>query len=169
MGGHWGLDVNVAGIDVSTRAVDIVKLPLDGDNAQWGRYELEGPTALERACWTARILPRGTYWDDVALVAIERPYGPGRDILFHLHLIMGALIGTLPKWLRPPWLMHPTEWRKACGLAGNASKESVYTFALNQRVQASTTAFHSQWPQDACDAYCIAYAARALNEKGQAA
>jgi hypothetical protein len=155
----------VAGIDVSTRAVDIVKLPFDGDNAQWERYDLVGPTALERVCWTFYDIPKGTYWDDVALVAIERPYGPGRDILFHLHLVVGAVIAALPARLRPPWLMHPTEWRKACGLSGSATKDEVAFFAVN----AGHPNDFRDWPQDACDAFCVAYAARALNEKGQAA
>jgi hypothetical protein len=169
----------VAGIDVSTRAVDIIKLPLDGDNARWDRYELEGPTALERATCLPEILPRGTYWDDVALVALERPYGPGRDILFHLHLVVGAVIAALPARLRPPWLMHPTEWRKACGMPGNAHKDAVRAWATVKRTRHTiekselwSRAYYEEprmWPQDACDAYCIAYAARALNEKGQAA
>jgi hypothetical protein len=156
--------MNIAGIDVSTRAVDIVKLPFDGDNAQWDRYDLVGPNALERVCWTFYDIPKGTYWDNVALVAIERPYGPGRDILFHLHLVVGAVIAALPARLRPPWLMHPTEWRKACGLPGNASKGTVTEWTYWYGPQGT-----EEWPQDACDAFCIAYAARALNEKGAAA
>jgi hypothetical protein len=165
--------MHIAGIDVSTRAVDIIKLPLDGDNAQWDHYDLVGPTALERVCWTFYDIPKGTYWDNVALVAIERPYGPGRDILFHLHLVVGAVIAALPARLRPPWIMHPTEWRKACGLSGNASKADVLRFAADQVYDlAAIPVRHwktERWPQDAYDAYCIAYAARALNEKGQAA
>jgi hypothetical protein len=161
--------MHVAGIDVSTRAVDIVKLPFDGDAAVWTRVELRGDTALERATSTATWVPRGIYWDNVALVAIERPYGPGRDILFHLHLVVGAVIAALPARLRPPWLMHPTEWRKACGMAGNVSKDEVSQFVRYCRPPGVGSSLGFNWPQDACDAYCIAYAARALNEKGQAA
>ena len=159
--------MNVAGVDISTHAIDIIKLPFDNNQAEWHRFQLHGNTALNRATSAVTHAPRGTYWDDVALVAIERPYGPGRDTLFHLHLIIGCIIAALPERLRPPWLLHPSEWRKACGLPGNASKEDVAFYV--DRARAASAEGPSPlftWPQDACDAYCIATAARNINQRG---
>jgi len=156
--------MNVAGIDFSTHAVDIVKLGFDSDQATWDRFDLVGERALERVCSAVTHVPRGSYWDDCALVAIERPYGPGRDILFHLHVAVGCVTAALPDRLRPPWMLHPAEWRKACGMAGNASKDDVRDFAWTW-----APLLWDRPPQDALDAACIAYAARALNAKGAAA
>lgn len=158
--------MNVVGIDVSTKAIDLVKLPFDGNHAEWTRIELPGDTPATRAGLAPDLIPIGSYWDDVALVAIERPYGPGRDVAFALHVVVGIVIAKLPRRLRPPWLLRPTEWRKACGLSGKATKERVAEFATWETSLGAKPVF---WPQDACDAYCIAYAARAINAKGTVA
>ena len=153
--------MNVAGVDISTHAIDIVKLPFDGDQATWDRYELQGSTGIQRGLRASHYIPHGTYWDDVALVAIERPYGPGGDTLIALHLVVGAVAASTPS-STVLWLLHPAEWRKACGLPGNASKDDVWNFAI----PTPTTGDRFLWSQDACDAYCIATAARNINQRG---
>lgn len=161
--------MNVAGIDVSTRAIDIVKLPFDGARAKWHRVPLSGSSSgIERGATAAEHIPIGSWWDDVALVAIERPYGPGGDTLFGLHLVVGAIAAKLPYRLQPPWFLHPSEWRKACGISGRATKTEVRDFVYAQFSPLAPLELHA-YTQDACDAYCIAYAARTINEKGAAA
>jgi hypothetical protein len=58
-------------------------------------------------------------------------------------------------------LVHPlvpSHWRKTVGLPGNASKSAVKAFI-------PTRSWNVDWPQDACDAYCIALATRTLLER----
>jgi hypothetical protein len=50
---------NVLGIDLSSRAIDLVLLDENCDRAEWSRIDLEGATAFERA-------PRGRRADAAA-------------------------------------------------------------------------------------------------------
>ena len=155
-----------AGVDVSTRAVHIALLDFDSDAAEVQVYDAtdcEGD-ALVRARTLADLLPsrRSSLWDDVGLVAIERPMGPGTKAVGDMMLVVGIVVAHLPPEI-PVWLLGPTEWRKGCGLAGNASKQDVADFAR------WTLGAPLSDPQDALDARCIAYAARALNAAGMAA
>jgi len=155
-----------AGVDVSTRAVHIALLDFDSDAAEVQVYDAtdcEGD-ALVRARTLADLLPsrRSSLWDDVGLVAIERPMGPGTKAVGDMMLVVGIVVAHLPPEI-PVWLLGPTEWRKGCGLAGNATKAAVAWFVRSKLGQAI------DWPQDSLDAYSIAFAARALNAAGVAA
>ena len=155
-----------AGIDVSTRAVHIALLDFDSDAAEVQVYDAtdcEGD-ALVRARTLVDLLPsrRSSLWDDVGLVAIERPMGPGTKAVGDMMLVVGIVVAHLPPEI-PVWLLGPTEWRKGCGLAGNATKAAVAWFVRSKLGQAI------DWPQDSLDAYSIAFAARALNAAGVAA
>jgi Holliday junction resolvasome RuvABC endonuclease subunit len=55
-----------------------------------------------------------------------------------------------------PWI--PSAWRKTVGLPGNASKGDVANFVW--RTADAHEIARAAWPQDACDAYCIALATR---------
>jgi len=162
--------MNVAGVDVSTRAVHIVRLDLDTDGATAQVYDASdcNGDALARARTLADLLPRrrSSIWDDTCLVAIERPMGPGTRAVGDMMLVAGIVIACLPPEI-PVWLLGPTEWRKACGMAGNAPKEHVKAWAIGH--PEGTLKGVDSWTQDSLDAYAIAYAARALNEKGVAA
>jgi Holliday junction resolvasome RuvABC endonuclease subunit len=75
-----------------------------------------------------------------------------------LYRIQGAILTRLPRTT----LVHPlvpSSWRKTVGLPGNASKQDVARYVGNRRI------WHETWPQDACDAYCIALATRTLLER----
>jgi hypothetical protein len=154
--------VNVVGIDVSTRAVDMVKLPFDSNDAQWFRFEGAGRYAHDRILDMRGQLPRGEWWDDVALVCIERAAGRGTGAVIDIAVMTGLVISVIPARL-PVWRMSPGEWRKECGMKGNATKADVAEWV--QHDAPSTWS----WPQDACDAFCIALAARAVNERQVAA
>jgi len=160
------------GIDVSTRSVVVASLDFDSDAATVKVYdasECEGD-ALVRARTLADLLPRrrSSFYDDVGLVAIERPMGPGTRQVGDMMLVAGVVVACLPPEL-PVWLLGPTEWRKACGLKGNCSKDDVREFAWGASGGRFTGL--TVWdgpPQDSIDAFAIAWAARALNEKGVA-
>lgn len=159
----------VAGIDFSTRAVDIVFL--DENNVEpptWYRYELSGANAFDRAR-QAKLLP--AVWNDVLAVGIEDPRGHNAGALYR---VQGAILARIPgSVLVQPWI--PSQWRKAVGLPGNASKADVAARAMALHKDAEY-AHHMQWrdwqscelhnefytppdwSQDAFDAFCIALA-----------
>lgn len=164
--------MNVAGIDFSTHAVDIVLIDLD-DTAPpvWHRYELVGNDAFDRARTIRGNVPGpwSGYWDDVLAVGIEQPQmrGSGMATAYGLYRIQGAILFCIPQTtLVQPWL--PASWRKTVGIPGNAKKDVVAHWAESN---GATPLGH--WddiapgqqefrmpPQDACDAYCIAVATR---------
>lgn len=146
----------VAGIDYSTRAVDVVLLDEDSDAASWVRFELEGQDAFERARSVrdpdrlVRHAAQSWMWDDVVAVGIEDPRGYNAGALYR---VQGAILACIPRdKLVQPWI--PSAWRKAVGLPGNASKEHVRQYLVGDK--------RPDWPQDACDAYGIALATRTL-------
>jgi hypothetical protein len=147
----------IAGIDYSTRAVDVVLLDEDSDAATWHRFPLEGADAFDRARTVG--LP-SWLWLDVLAVGIEDPRGYNAGALYR---IQGAILGRLPKDL----LVHPlvpSHWRKTVGLPGNASKQDVWHHAISLMSNVNGVV-KLGWPQDACDAYCIALATRTLLER----
>jgi hypothetical protein len=156
----------IAGIDYSTRAVDVVLLDEDSDAATWHRFELEGADAFDRTRSVREAMRRqhqylASVWDDVLAVGIEDPRGYNAGALYR---IQGAILATIPQ----ATLVHPlipSQWRKTVGLPGNASKTIVAEWANCQRFLATGNEFVVDWPQDACDAYCIALATRTLLER----
>ena len=138
----------ICGIDYSTHAIDVVYIDEDNQRPpQRVRHELKGPDAWER---TRKV----RYWqlreDSVLAVGLEQPRGHGAG---HLYRVQGAILCQLPQTvLVQPWL--PNEWRKRVGLPGNAKKDAIAVRTLELVPGALA------WPQDACDAYCIAVATR---------
>lgn len=153
----------IVGIDYSTRAIDMVKLSFDDDRAEWKRVTLEGARADERILHDARRKLRelgGEWWDDVALVAIERPAGRGTSAVIDMAVVAGVIVSRVPARI-PIWRLGPSEWRRHCGLKGSASKDDVFAWAMRHWPYKTGDLLCT--PQDAADAYCIAYAARAIN------
>ena len=149
-----GPGMNVAGIDFSSHAIDVVLVDVDGRQApRWHRYPLTGADAFDRTRSVGNSMPgrSSAYWDNVLAVGIEHPAGKfGTGPLMRLQ---GAVLAQIPaRMLVKAW--PPGSWRKAVGLAGNADKSDVAFFAVND---GEPDEFRD-WPQDACDAYCIALA-----------
>lgn len=145
----------IAGIDLSTRFVDVVKLDEDTDAATWHRFPLTGNDAFDRARSVGLAVPGRamSFWDDVVAVGIEDPRGYGAGFIYR---VQGAVLACIPaQRLVHPWL--PSQWRKAVGMPGNASKVDVHYFVTGAT---DHDALIQEWPQDACDAYCIALATR---------
>ena len=159
--------MKVAGIDFSTHDVDIVLIPLEGTSVEWHRFELTGQDAFDRTRMVAAVIPRrnAAFWDDVLAIGIEEPTGMFKPGLGYR--VQGAILSCLPPGrVVKPW--PPSSWRKGAGLSGRASKADVYEFTAKQHrpswVKVNAGLFgHSNstqlvWPQDACDAFCIAFA-----------
>jgi hypothetical protein len=150
--------MRIAGVDYSTKAVDLVTIPHNGDNDEpvWHHFPLQGDGAFDRARDVAMEMPgRGSaFWDDILAIGIEHPgghYGTGTMLR-----IQGAILSCLPAWVLVEPL-PPAKWRKLNGLSGNASKDDVYYRS------ALTSGTHDPpWSQDAHDAHLIAHATRTL-------
>ncbi len=174
--------MKVAGIDLSTFAVDIVTIDDDSGQVEWVRYPLNGSDAFDRTRTVAAVMPgrAHSFWNDIFAVGIEEPAGRNPGFAFR---VQGSVIAMIPAdKLVEKWM--PSQWRKRVGLKGNATKADVYAFAARehrpgywgQRIPATsyTTEGYSGatglvWPQDACDAYCIALATRGAIETEAAA
>ncbi len=182
--------MNCAGIDVSTKAVDIVLLELDTDQATWHHYDLQAGDLADRLMSVRRTLPHpaSVFWADTVAIGIERP--AGKFGVAQVMAAWGAVLCTLPnKTLVKCWM--PSEWRKACGLKGNASKDEVGAWCDEHRFPDWTRQYdeafqfrdwqtveqlqaerdkQDTWTQDAYDAHCIAWATKdALEHQKQAA
>jgi hypothetical protein len=157
----------VAGIDYSTHAIDVVLIDEDTLKPEWHRLELAGADAFDRARTVRpRLIGTRYSWDGVLAVGIEEPRGYGAG---HLYRIQGAILTVIPNQiLVQPWV--PSEWRKAVGLKGNASKQDIYAFTVATMFKSgpklAPDSIH--WPQDACDAYCIARATLQALERSAA-
>ena len=153
----------VAGIDYSSRFVDVVTVPYEGAGAPvWHRFPLVGADAFDRARSVADSVPgrSSVLWEDVLAVGIEHPGGNhGTGALLR---VQGAVLARIPARM----LVHPLppgKWRKLVGLPGNADKGAVALHA------AMLGFFPTNPEQDAYDAYCIALATRSLIDTKQAA
>lgn len=158
---------HVLGIDVSSHAIDMVKLDETSNRAEWTRHELKGKTAFDRLRQVPAAMPLASFYDDVYLTAIETPktrFMPSAAALFPVY---GAVIAHLPARMLV-WDVHPKTWRHALGLPGNATKEQVAA-AVNA-ILIDTPGMggfgYIAWEQDAKDAYGVALYARDTNRRG---
>lgn len=148
----------IAGIDLSSFFVDIVLIE-DRKLPTWERIDLKpGQDAFARARNVAlRAYPAWLF--DCEAIGIEEPRGMNPGPTFR---VQGGVLTVLPPdVLVQPWV--PSQWRKAVGLPGNCKKPEIMSF-----VKARLGAVAVDWPQDACDAWCIAEATRLAVEKGSA-
>jgi hypothetical protein len=153
----------VAGIDYSTHMIDVVLIDEDTLKPEWHRYELEGTDAFNRARDVHDAMFGGAWiWENCIAVGIEDPRGYNAGALYR---IQGAALACIPRdILVQPWI--PSEWRKAVGLKGNASKDNVAEYVLDTVDDLSPL---YDWPQDAFDALCIARATLQALERTEAA
>jgi len=152
------------GIDFDTHAVHLVKLSEDGA-ATYTRCELVGLDAFERTRHVRQAMPGASYWDDVVAVGIEEPQGVQKATVSKLKAVQGAILACIPRaTLVEP--MVPARWRKVADLPGGASKEYVNLHVRSRITSRGNTAMNLiDWPQDACDAYCLALAVSRLVEE----
>ncbi len=148
------------GIDLSSKAVDLVRLDENKDEATWVRLLLDGAKAWDRIRQIRGLMPPGSmFWDDVYLVAIERPFiRAGQDVV---RLAEGAVLACIPAHLQA-WEVSVSQWKKALGIPirekpdASAFPGMLYTSGPNGEV----------WPQDAFDALGVALYARETNANG---
>jgi hypothetical protein len=144
----------VAGIDYSTHHVDVVFIDVDGaDGPRWERRTLHGQDAFDRTRSVRTHMPARGSWTDAGVLAVGIEHPAGHHGVGALLRVQGAVLACLPPdMLVKPW--PPSAWRKAVGLAGNATKRQVLEWA-----EQTTAAYLPE--QDAVDAYAIAVATAA--------
>lgn len=165
--------MRVAGIDVSTFAVDVVLVGFDTDAPpEWHRFPLIGSDAFDRTRSVADAMHgrASVFWDEILAVGIEHP--AGHHGVGPLLRIQGAVLACIPsRVLVEPW--PPGKWRTAVGLPGNASKDMCAQWSWDKLSMTPPPIFRSEyrrnisaWPNDAHDAHLIALATRqALNQQ----
>lgn len=161
--------MTVAGIDLSTRNIDIVLLHED-HQAERYTFPLEGELAFDRCRQVRRVLPRASWWEThgIYLIGIEKPMGRHTVAIASLMRVQGAIVARLPETITI--VETPvTEWKRLFTGHGNASKAQVAETGARLLDHWP----HRKWPQDAYDALGIACAVRDLNDqairKGRAA
>ncbi len=143
----------VVGIDLSSRAIDLVRLEESVNEASWLRVELDGVSAWDRVRGMRAVMPHGTWWDDVYLVAIERPFAHSRNDV--VRLAEGAVLSAIPTAIEC-WEINPTQWKTALGIRKGKPDWSHFPSGF----------WRANWPQDALDALGVALYARELNASG---
>lgn len=162
-----------AGIDYDTRRVDVVLIDLDDPYLhEWRHYPLTGPLlehedAFDRARHVRDVLPSRTAWADegVVLIAIEQPYSTSFRSSAGLSRVQGAILACLPSPHASPHVavlpLEPNRWKQTLGLKAGGKREQT---KAEVRAYALGLGCPQTWPQDACDAFCIARAALHLSD-----
>lgn len=164
----------VVGVDLSSRALDLVKLDESSNRAEWVRVELAGKDAWERTLAVRDALPpddpagiiyEGDFWGDVYLVAIEEPRGRGQlRTNAVLNRVVGAVAASLPARLRVPercWVVRPDEYRTGLGLRHNTKPSTGDLVRITGHLyDLFAPLFPGMDDQNARDAYCLAMWAR---------
>lgn len=160
----------VAGIDLSSFQIDIVKLPVaNADDTSDEIDSIYGPkitsyslgkkgTAFDRARLVRDAVPDryAPIWSDVLAIGIEEPFGKGHLSTAAGYRVQGAVLACLPPaTLVQPWA--PASWKKAVGIGGGADKEKVAAWVMRQENKQRRS---YGMTQDAADAYCVAWATR---------
>lgn len=140
----------VVGIDLSSRFIDLVSLDENADYASWLRVELEGDTAWDRIRSIADWMPSSSWWDNIYLVAIERPFSQSRNDV--VRLAEGAVVASIPSRVET-WEVAPQTWKAALGIRKGKPDWSHFP----------TSFARENWASDALDALGVALWARNTN------
>lgn len=148
----------VLGIDVSSFAIDLVKLDETTNEATWERLTLAGKTAFDRLRQVHVQMHSDAWYQDCYLAAIERPKTRSFISASALWPVFGAVVALLPPALLV-WDVPPTAWRQELGLAGNAVKDVCAARAIELGA-------YPEWAdQNAYDAWAVAWYAREVNAR----
>lgn len=148
----------IAGIDVSTKSVDIVLLETTG-HAEWVSYELDDVSGWAAVDSIRQRIPHGvSLWHrDVELVAFEDPFSVSRGTAKTFGALIGAVWSLVPVTV-PVMALTPHKWKEVA-LGRPVSDKREVSFWVAERWLDPPTVV----TQDALDAYAIAWAARSLS------
>lgn len=158
----------IAGIDLSTLAIDVVLLDEDTDQAAHHRLRLNlgGGKTLDRIRRVRDRMPARGSWADsgCVLIAIEEPFARGKmGGQVPILMVIGSILACLPDDI-PVALLRADDWRRSCGLPIRGARTDLKAASL--RFAREQWANHPATLDDnAADAYGIAFAGRELYEK----
>lgn len=149
-----------AGLDVAAGMLDLVRVDFDTGRARWHHVDA-GPKGWDTARHMREHLPAGSWWDDVAVLAIERPMGHLTGVVWAQGLVIGAVLARVPESVLVQDYTAQ-EWHRALGLPSRADKLATQAWALNNGAD-------HEWTEHACEALCVAHAAIRTNLLGSVA
>ncbi len=126
----------IAGIDVSTKAIAVVVLSAsDGSLLRWEQFDypklndLPERNVTHRCRWIT-LDDYASFMRGVHVAQIEQPMGAHAKSVAEVERVVGAVIRSTPSKTDVAVLLGPSEWKKAAGLPGNASKVQIAAYAL---------------------------------------
>lgn len=146
------------GIDLSLRAIHVCAVDVDTHQPDMQICLLPDrslPVKIRQLGNSG--FPRGAWWDDVAFVAVEEPFGYSPH---QLNRLLGGVVASIPLDGARIWTVRPHEWRKALGLPGSGKRAAL---KQNSERWAKAHGARSHWDTDQCEALCIAHAGIRLN------
>jgi hypothetical protein len=156
--------VSVAGIDFSSKWVDVVLLADEGFQAEHHRFKVASRVDSFQAARNLRgVFPGRSWWEDrgVWLVGVEEPYSHQPPAMVALGRIQGAIAALLPPNLRVTCTPQ-TQWLKVFTGRAKLPRDSSGRKEL-ARETAQLFGFEASAP-DGYDAFGIACSTRALHE-----
>lgn len=142
------------GVDVNATEINMASVDLE--TSQVSKHLLMGATnAFGSARQMGKIMPHPSWWEDVALVAIERPSGKFKNVIYAQGLVIGGFLALLPEGIIVQDFV-PASWKKMIGLGGDVGKEQVMAWA-------SEFGADETWDEHACDALAVCHAALVYN------
>ena len=147
-----------AGLDVAANRLDLVTINPDTQHARWHSLPGDG-RGWDTARAMRQILPAASYWDDVPLLAIERPMGNRANVVWAQALVIGAVLARVPAEVVVQEY-RAQDWRRLCGLDRLCTKLEVQHWALTHYPESV------EWTEHACDALAICHAAIVANDQG---
>lgn len=155
----------VAGMDLSSRQIDVCLLDVETDTATHHRRRLDTRPGkqLDRIRRVRDALPTRGAWADAGcvLAAIEEPFSrQSMSGQVPILMVIGAILSTLPTDI-PVALLRADDWRRGCNLPLRGARPDLK--------RASVGFARSRWrnapdilDDNAAEAWCIAYAGREL-------
>jgi len=164
----------IVGIDLSSRAIHVVELPEDTNEAHLHvvRLDTERGNAIDRVRRIRDRMPtRGAYKaNGCTLIAIEEPFARSPGIA-PMMAVYGALLQCLPADV-PLLELRADDWRRECGIPVRKPRDAGSDFhkraavAFARRLWIDPPVFDD----NGADAFCIAWAAREIDvRRGRAA
>lgn len=165
----------ILGVDLSTKAIDLVYLNPETLDARWNRIPLQKlakDANREQRLQSSRdmrdLMPTRLHLEHhgVYLLAIEAPTGTHNiRTTQQLHIIFGAVLATLGKHL-PLLTFTPDEWRGELNLPKRRPKDAGRNWLKHRSVAwAIEHGAQSDWDDNACEALAVAHAAMNVNAR----
>jgi len=163
--------VSVVGIDLSSRALHLITLAEDTNDAYAHvvRLDTTRGAAVERIRRMRDRMPvRSSYSAyGVTLIAIEKPFHRQAAMSAVPSMVYGALLQLVPADL-PLLELRADDWRRECALPLRGARSELKKASVRFARQMWEACPHAL-DDDTAEAFCIAWAAREIQLRTEAA